>query len=337
MRLYRRCGFETTIQRRIRRSGVRKNKDVWLSHPSWFIIPGRTKDGAGEGGGTLQGRITCKKGAHQTDPDEIQALYKSRWVGGRLVWMDLSQIELRVAALLSGDEGLLRAYQNGEDLHGRRALAIWGQAKIVERYPELARVVEVDLWRKECKGFSKREGQVGKRVNFADLFRSGAETMQKSVLGDIGELMPLDFFQGIVRRRAADRPGLWAWQERVIDEAARTGKVELPFTGQSRAFLGGEKYEVNEIVNFPVQTTAGNTLLRIQAGVSKEIWRDEGIKLYLNVYDALKFDCRGEGDVGRLKEIIARVVRWVEKEEYWSWLQERYGREVPLGYEVKEG
>ncbi len=314
---------------------MKMRKETWPSQLTWFITPGPVKDGAGEGGGTLQGRITCQKGAHQTDPEEIQACYRSRWDGGVLVSMDLSQIELRVAALLSGEPSLVDAYQNDWDLHGRRAENIWSRAEILKRYPELV-PLPIDRW-KQHRSFDKKERWVAKQMNFADLFRSGPDTMQKTVLDDVGELFPRPFFEEIARSRPLVRPVLWEWQEERIREANETGKVELPFTGQSRAFLGGDKYEVNEIVNFPVQTTAGNTMLRIQSRMSRALWKNPRVKLFLNVYDALKFDCAGEREVEELKGLIGQAVGWVEKEEYWAWLQEKYGRKVPLKYDLAVG
>ena len=47
--------------------------------------------------------VGCQKYQVHTEPKVVG--YKGGWVGGRLVGMDLSQIELRVTALLRGDDG----------------------------------------------------------------------------------------------------------------------------------------------------------------------------------------------------------------------------------------
>lgn len=314
------------------------NADTWLSHPTWYVTPSSQKDGGGADGGTLQGRVTCKDGAHQTDPPEIQALRQSRWLGGLLGVMDLSQIELRGAALLSGEPFFLNAFLHGHDLHGRSAAHIvWSESEIIRRYPDLA-LIPIDKWRKANSAFSDKEGQVGKQINFAHLFRSGASTMQTSVLDKVGELIPLHIFEKIARNRAIDLPTLWSWQESLIHETKVNGRLILPLTGQSRAFLGGEKYEVNEIVNFPVQTTAGNTLLRIQYHVHRIILSSpfaRRILPFLNVYDALYFDCDSPESFSFLESALAEAVHIVSTADYWHRLQLHYARTVPLTYGLK--
>jgi DNA polymerase-1 len=48
--------------------------------------------------------------------------------GSRIVSADYSQIELRIMAHLSGDEGLLKAFANGEDIHRATAAEVFGVA-----------------------------------------------------------------------------------------------------------------------------------------------------------------------------------------------------------------
>lgn len=311
-----------------------RNPEVHTSHPSFFVVPSPFKDGGGGAGGTLQSRITCKDGAHQTDPPPIQACWESRWEGGIIISYDLKQIELCTAGLLSGEPFICDAIRHNWDLHSRRALKLWGETSLLARYLDL-HGRGVDSWKKN-PSFNKKERQVGKRVNFADLFRSGANTMQSSVLSDVGELLPLSFFQDAVDNRRRDVPILWQWQEQIIAEARQTGRVTLPFIGQSRDFLGGDKYDVNEIVNFPVQATASNTLLQIAHRVHASIRAHplrRGILPFLNIYDALKFDCRDNACVEALDSIYREAILHVERRGYWSWLQDLHGREVPISYE----
>lgn len=313
------------------------NPAVWLSHPTWYIVPSAMKDGGGDDGGTVQVRITCKKGAHQTDPDPIQDCRHSRWMGGVLVSIDLSQIELRVAALVSGEPFFVNAYLNGWDMHGRAAALMWSETEILSRYPDLTGV-PIDRWRKTNKSFSKREGQVGKRINFSHLFRAGADKMQASVLADIGEVIPVRYFEKIVNARQSELPVLWDWQEARIAEARSTGRVTLPVTGHHRNFAGGEKYDVNEIVNFPIQSGAAMTLVRIQHHVRRLLIKHNlhrHIILFLNVYDALYFDCATPHLVPTLLDLYREAVRTVVDTDYWAMLQTHYGREIPLDYEHK--
>lgn len=299
----------------------KSNKPVEFAYPTWYCVPTFAKDSGGSQGGTLQGRITCKKPSAQTFPKTIKACIQSRFgTKGSILGFDLSQVELRVAALLSGDAALMAAYSEGADLHKQRALQIFG--------PDIEASPKFNDYR-----------QAGKMINFADLFRSGPTTMQSQLLAMTGQKHPVEFFKNVADSRPHHRPGLWKWQEERIHEARSNGYVCLPFTGQSRYFMGGEKWDVNEIVNFPIQTTAGNTLLRIQARLNKTISafnaRRQNAYMFLNIYDAVYFDCRNS-EVPALKELVKQAINYVEHEGYWSWLQERCGRTIPLEYDCEE-
>ena len=285
-----------------------------IAYPTWYATPTYAKNNEGGSGGTLQGRITCKKPSAQTFPPTIKDCICSRFKGGKIVSMDLSQIELRVAGLLSGDPAFIDAYQKGADLHTERALQVFG-------------VTSCD----------NDQRQVGKMVNFADLFRAGPDVIRKQVLGMSGVELDIDFCKDIVRNRKRHRPKLWNFQQALIHKAETEGKIELPFTGQSRYFMGGDKYEVNEIVNFPVQTTASNTLIRIQSYIHNNMQSINDPKprvhMCLNIYDAIYFDVKDDEAVEELKVLVLDAVNYVQKEGYWSMISEYYGNTIPLEYD----
>lgn len=288
-----------------------------IAYPTWYATPTYAKNDAGGSGGTLQGRITCKKPSAQTFPPTIKECICSRFEGGKIVSMDLSQIELRVAGLLSGDPAFIDAYHNNADLHEERARQLFDDVDDPAMYNE--------------------RRQVGKMVNFADLFRAGQNVIRKQVMGMSGLDLCPTFCSEIVRKRKQHRPKLWEFQERLIKEAHETGKVVLPFTGQSRYFMGGDKYEVNEIVNFPVQTTASNTLICIQNHVHKEMDHlnepNPKMFMFLNIYDAIYFDVADEETEEELMYLVRNAVDYVQNEGYWSMISEHYGNNIPLGYD----
>ena len=301
------------------------------------MTPSPAKDGQGDAGGTKQGRITCKGPSAQTFPRPIKACIQSRWwEHGAIVSFDLSQIELRVAALLSGDTTLAAAYNDGLDLHTDRAVSIFGSTALEAKYGMLFH---------DNPNFKGHERQCGKRTNFADLFRSSATTMKSAMMEDTGIDFPMSVFEKIVADRPKIRPGLWTWQEEMLKLAEQRGYVELPITGQSRYFVGfsktGRQSEVknqlNEIINFPIQTTAGNTLLNIQQQLHLSLpdlnARDPWAHMFLNIYDAVYFDCKLDR-VSELEQLIDNAVREVVERGYWARLQEHYGREIPVEFDV---
>ena len=316
------------------------NKKIGLAHPTWYIVPSLPKD-TGSEGGTIQGRITCKSPSAQTFPPQIKKAMHSRWSDGVILGFDLSQIELRVAALLSGDEKLLASYNDNLDLHTDRTLSVFGQD--IQDEPDFK-----NKWR-----------QIGKTLNFADLFLASAPRMQRTVVEMCGELMPIDFFKNIVQTRYDQRPGLTEWQYELCCAAEQYGYIALPFTGQSRTFTSFEvdknkwyhsripstkynpkvKSQINEVVNFPIQTTAGNVLLHIQHQLTKRLPSLNKVgprpMMFLQIYDAVYFDCPTK-DVDNLNSIIQESVDEVVGDRgYWGNLQQLFRREVPLLYETE--
>ena len=285
-----------------------------IAYPTWYATPTYAKNDAGGSGGTLQGRITCKKPSAQTFPPTIKECICSRFEGGKIVSMDLSQIELRVAGLLSGDPAFIDAYNHNADLHTDRALQVFGGATCTHD-----------------------QRQVGKMVNFADLFRAGPDVIRKQVLGMSGTELDVNFCKEIVKNRKHHRPKLWDFQERLIKTASSKGRVEIPFTGQSRYFMGGDKYEVNEIVNFPVQTTASNVLVSIQSYIHKSMASlnvpRSKIHMFLNIYDAIYFDVKDDETEKELVDLVEDAVDYVQDEGYWSMISEYYGNSIPLIYD----
>ena len=316
------------------------NKKIGLAHPTWYIVPSLPKD-TGSEGGTIQGRITCKSPSAQTFPPQIKKAMHSRWSDGVILGFDLSQIELRVAALLSGDEKLLASYNQNLDLHTDRTLSVFGED--IQHEPDFK-----NKWR-----------QIGKTLNFADLFLASASRMQRTVVEMCGDLMPIPFFQNIVQTRYDQRPGLCKWQYNLCKTVEQEGKIILPMTGQSRTFTSfklnhskwatdrivspeyskNHKSPLNEIVNFPIQTTAGNTLLQIQHQLRKRL---PGLNkvgpaplMFLQVYDAVYFDCP-TNQIDNLESVIKESVNEVASDRgYWGYLQQLHDRTVPLLYDTE--
>ena len=311
---------------------------IGIAYPTWYTVPSIPKDSGSEGG-TIQARITCKNPAAQTFPSVIKDCEASRYPGGSIVSFDLSQIELRVAAILSGEPTLLAAFNDGVDLHTQRTLAIFGQDS------------------KDRPDF-KALRQIGKTVNFADLFGASSARLQRSVLDMSGTLYPLTFFDQIVASRYEQRPGLVGWQHSLCREAEAKGYIELPYTGHTRTFTSfrldqrawntrrelkqvlarGGKSMISEVCNFPVQATAGNVMLAIQNFIHRALGpitsptSHKQPQLFLQVYDALYFDCP-PGTEKQAADLMWAAVEFVGTAGYWHQLCKRSGHHAPLIYE----
>lgn len=314
------------------------NREIGIAYPTWYTVPSIPKDSGSEGG-TIQARITCKNPAAQTFPAVIKDCETSRYPGGSIVSFDLSQIELRVAAVLSGEPTLLAAFNDGVDLHTQRTLAIFGQD--AQSRPDF-----------------KALRQIGKTVNFADLFGASAARLQRSVLDMSGTLYPMPFFERIVGSRYEQRPGLVGWQYSLCKQAESQGYIELPYTGHTRTFTGfrlderawrskrelkqvlarGGKSMISEVCNFPVQATAGNVMLAIQNFIHRTLGplttptSHKQPQLFLQVYDALYFDCP-PGTEQQARDMMWAAVEFTGTAGYWHQLCKRSGHHAPLIYE----
>lgn len=298
-----------------------------ITYPTWYVTPSNIKNDIGSSGGTVQGRITCKQPGAQTFPSSIKACIRSRFPKGRIVAMDLSQAELRVAALLSGDKTMVDAYQNDRDLHEERAKQLWG-----------------DDFNTYCRETYTQRRQVAKMMNFADLFLSSANTMKEQVYAQSnGEMdLEIEFYQKVVRERINVRPQLTAWQNSMLRIAKRDNRITLPFTGQSRTFFGDLGALRSEIVNFPIQTTAGNVTLAIQHEINKRIsgkttykkHSDSKPVMFLQIYDAIYIDSP-EDYVSVVENVVNESKEEVENSGYWSLLQDIYRVRVPLKHDME--
>lgn len=319
------------------------NNGIGLAFPTWFVVPSSSKDDGGASGGTQQGRVTCKNPSGQTFPDTIQRCIRSRFgPHGVIAKYDLSQIELRVAALLSNDPGMVAAYVNGEDLHGNRAIAVLSESSLIAKYGPAFR--SHPYFKKHRQG----ERQTFKTVNFGDLFLASAPTMHATVLEMTGNNLPLRIFETAVERRPLDRPGLWAWQCSLFREARDLGFLQVPLVGITRHFLLFSTYEdrqlgtrskdprKHEVVNFKVQTIAGLVMFSMQNRIRQLLPPTSTPNCpcyqFLNVYDAAFFDTRTHF-VPELKQIITDTLAWEQTHGYWGRLCSMLGRTVPLELE----
>jgi len=122
-------------------------------------------------GGTATGRLSCTKPNIQNPPrdTEFRKLFIAE-KGNVLVVADYSQIELRVAAVISEDEVMLESYRVGDDLHKKTA----------------ASILKIDP-----SNVTKAQRQMAKAVNFGLLFGMGALGLSRYAKNSYGVNMSL--------------------------------------------------------------------------------------------------------------------------------------------------
>jgi DNA polymerase-1 len=233
------------------------------------------------------------------------------------VWgNDLSQIELRMAALLSGDKGMMQAYIDDLDIHTQTAQLVF--PGLDEDDPEFG---------------TKRK--IGKTMNFLMLYRGGPTKLQETLRRMAGLEVSYDECVEWVSAFRAARQGLVDWQDRLIAEVQSKGFLQL-ITGWRRTFVADrylvEKSSINEICNFPVQNYSAQVLQSAHAQVLRERHKRKLVFVTpAQVHDDLVADIFPSC----VDETVEMIGEQLKNPWLWQVLCDHVGRYVPLDYEAK--
>jgi DNA polymerase-1 len=187
--------------------------------------------------------------------------------GAVIVSVDYSQIELRIMAHLSGDEGLLRAFAEGRDIHAATA----------------AEVFAVDL-----DAVTSEQRRYAKVINFGLIYGMSAFGLAAQLGVERGAA------QQYMDRYFARYPGVAAYMERTRAAARSQGYVETVFgrrlwlpeirSGNPARRQGAERAAINA----PMQGTAADLIKLAMIAVQGWIEREHlAARLILQVHDEL--------------------------------------------------
>ena len=190
--------------------------------------------------------------------------------GFRILSADYSQIELRIMAHLSGDEGLVGAFAAKRDIHRATAAEVGGVDE-----------AEVD-------GEMRRRA---KAVNFGLIYGMSAFGLARQLGIERAEA------QGYIDRYFDRYPGVRAYMEETRERARDRGFVETVFG--RRLYLPDIKsrnaarrqYAERTAINAPMQGTAADVIKR--AMVSLHEWtvgRENEVRMIMQVHDELVFE-----------------------------------------------
>lgn len=181
---------------------------------------------------------------------------------------DYSQIELRLLAHLSADEGLKRAYEQGEDIHTAVAASLHGVSQD-EVTPAMRRVA--------------------KTVNFGVIYGISAHGLADRL--QIGRDDASVFIDAYFQRY----PGVLEYQEKVLEQGRSRGYVET-ILGRRRRIEGirakstiwQRNQPEREAINMVVQGSAADLIKLAMIGVSGRLAREKmDATLLLQIHDEL--------------------------------------------------
>lgn len=244
---------------------------------------------------TATGRLSSSDPNLQNIPtrSELGRTVKTAFSAGEgsvFLAVDYSQIELRLLAHLSGDEHLVRAFNEGEDFHAETAARVFG-VPVSEVTPDLR--------------------SRAKAVNFGIVYGQQAYGLSQSLHISMAEA------RDMIDRYYEAYPGVRTFLDNVVARAKQTGYAETMYgrrrhipelkakNPQLRGF--GERTAMNH----PMQGTAADIIKIAMVRVSRRL-EEEGFAAHmiLQVHDELDFECPVD-EVERLTTMVRDVMEHV--------------------------
>ena len=208
--------------------------------------------------------------------------------GYKLVAADYSQIELRIMAHLSGDKGLLTAFEKGEDIHRATAAEVFG--------------VSVD----EVSADQRRSA---KAINFGLIYGMSAFGLSRQL--DVERKVAQEYID-----RYFDRyPGVLKYMDNIRKQAHDDGYVETLFG--RRLYLPEinarnkqmQQAAERTAINAPMQGTAADIIKRAMIDVEAWLLKEHAdeARMTMQVHDELILEVK-ESAVDRIRDgLIQRM------------------------------
>ncbi|EIL98947.1 MULTISPECIES: DNA polymerase I [Rhodanobacter] len=206
--------------------------------------------------------------------------------GWRVMAADYSQIELRIMAHLSGDEGLLKAFREGGDVHRATAAEVFGLK------PE-----EV----------SANQRRAAKAINFGLMYGMSAFGLARQLGVDRAEA------GDYMARYFARYPGVHAFMEATRERAHHDGYVETIFgrrlylenlNARNQALRQGAE---RAAVNAPMQGSAADIIKRAMIAVAAWLKDRDDAHMLMQVHDELVFEVRADAVDTVRTAVVARM------------------------------
>ena len=219
---------------------------------------------------------------------EIRKAFVPRDEDHVLLASDYSQIELRLVAALSGDEGMVKAFREGRDIHTATAALIFDVP-----------FEEVD----------RTQRTQAKTINFAILYGAGSQRLMQEL--EISRQEASDLIKNYYERFT----GLRDFMKSSVETAKEEGYA-LTLLGRKRALRDinsrssvARALSERMAMNTPIQGTAADmikiAMIRIDKALKEGDFKTEMI---LQVHDELVFDAPTE-EVDRVVPIIEELMR----------------------------
>ncbi len=210
--------------------------------------------------------------------------------GMKIISADYSQIELRVMAHISGDEGLLRAFREGQDVHRATASEVFG----------------VDIG-----NVTAQQRRMAKVINFGLIYGMSAWGLRQNLGVEKGVA------EHYIEQYFARYPKVKKYMEDIRAQARTHGYVQtafgrrlwLPDIASSR--IPVQKAAERAAINAPMQGTAADLIKMAMVAVQR--WLEEtgaASRMILQVHDELILEVP-QAEVETVREALPRLMAGV--------------------------
>jgi DNA polymerase-1 len=226
--------------------------------------------------GTATGRLSSKNPNLQNIPTSTEINIRNAFVTDKLfVSLDYSQIELRLLAHFSGDENLIKAFLNDEDIHQKTADLI---------------------------GVSR---SVAKSINFGLIYGMGPKKLSETINVSLKEA------REFIERYFKSFPTVKNFIENTKKEAKQKGYVEtffkrrrfFDFANANQRLIAA--YE-REAVNTIFQGSAADIIKKAMVEIKNTF---PSSKMVLQIHDELIFEIEDEKEAYEYKKIMENAVK----------------------------
>ncbi|MAZ40645.1 hypothetical protein CL654_00800 [bacterium] len=251
--------------------------------------------------GTTTGRFSSQNPNLQNIPikTDLGKVIRKAFVaekGYKLVAFDYSQIELRVAALLSGDKKLKEIFESGHDVHTATAAEVF-KVSFDEVTPNMRRTAKV--------------------INFGILYGMGVNSLKQTLETSREEAQKFytNYFQTF--------KGLAAYLEKTKEDARKNGYTETYF-GRKRYFPGISSslpyiraMEERMAINAPIQGSNADMVKIAMIEIDKELQDkklDNDAYAILQIHDELVYEIK-EDKIKKVSNIVKDIMESVIKKD----------------------
>ena len=244
---------------------------------------------------TATGRLSSKDPNLQNIPVRTDAGKRIRTgfiapKGKVLVSADYSQFELRLAAILSGDQGLIDDFNNGIDIHTKTAS---------------------EAFHVPFNEVTKAQRRAAKVVNFGILYGMSTKGLSEAADMPIGEAK--QFIDNYFRLRAPIKEKL----DQILKQSREAGYVET-YYGRRRPTpdVKSSNFVIRQAaeraaMNMPIQGTEADLMKRAMIQVDQAL--PEGANLVMQVHDSLIVEC-DESIANQVAEVLKQKMESIAPE-----------------------